>query len=166
MFSFFVTRFPQLQCTSLSACARSVAAVPALKCTILSAVLFNFAHSSTAREYYHYTSYALAGGIPAALLMGAPISTLVDFSLGLIIPAHFHMGMRSVLIDYVHDPALQKVALGVLAGVTVLTAVGLTKFNIQDIGLTEGVKQLWVEQDAPARAGGSAAKAAAAAKHH
>lgn len=120
---------------------------------------------STAREYYHYTSYALAAGIPAALVLGSPISTLVDFSLGIVIPVHAHMGMRSILIDYVHDPSLQKVALGVLAGVTLLTAIGLTKFNAMDVGLTEGFKQLFVEQDPPGRAAAAAAKPTPAKLH-
>ena len=37
------------------------------------------------------------------------------------------------------------------AGVTVLTAVGLTKFNLTDVGLTEGVKSVFVAQPPPAK---------------
>ena len=102
------------------------------------------------------------------------------------------MGVRSVLLDYVHEPSSQSLALAVLvrerrrraaawfsaaplcfialapfhpprchraispapsrqAGVTVLTAVGLTKFNLTDVGLTEGVKSVFVAQPPPAK---------------
>ncbi len=106
------------------------------------------------REVYHYTSYALVAGIPASLLVGPPISPVVDLALGVAIPLHFHIGMRSVLVDYVHDVPTQRLALAALAGVTVLTAIGLTKFNLMDIGLTEAVKELWVKQSPPAEADG------------
>jgi succinate dehydrogenase (ubiquinone) membrane anchor subunit len=101
------------------------------------------------RDVFHYTSYALAGGVPAALLLGAPVSTVVDLALGIVIPVHFHIGMRSVIVDYVHDVSTQRIALGALATVTVLTALGLTKFNLMDVGLTEGITSLWVKQPAP-----------------
>jgi succinate dehydrogenase (ubiquinone) membrane anchor subunit len=103
------------------------------------------------REAYHYTTYFLAVGIPASLLLGGHVSTVVDFGLGLIIPLHFHIGMRSIIVDYVHGDSSQKLALAALAGVTVLTAIGLTKFNLSDVGITEGVKQVWVKQDPPAK---------------
>lgn len=34
--------------------------------------LLNFSNYSTAREALHYSTYALAAGIPAALLLGPP----------------------------------------------------------------------------------------------
>jgi hypothetical protein len=120
------------------------------------------------------------------------VSTIVDLSLGIVVPLHAHMGVRSVLLDYVHEPSSQSLALAVLvrerrrratawfsaaplcfialapfhpprchraispapsrqAGVTVLTAVGLTKFNLTDVGLTEGVKSVFVAQPPPAK---------------
>jgi hypothetical protein len=36
--------------------------------------------------------------------------------------------------------------LAVLAGVTVLTTVGLVKLSLTDIGLTQSIRQLWVKQ--------------------
>jgi succinate dehydrogenase (ubiquinone) membrane anchor subunit len=101
------------------------------------------------REVYHYTSYFLAAGIPLTLLFGGPVSTVVDLALGVVIPLHFHIGMRSVIVDYVHELPSQRLALAALAGVTVLTAVGLTKFNLTDEGITAAVKDLWVHQEAP-----------------
>ena len=101
---------------------------------------------------YHYTSYFLAAGIPAALLLGGPVAGVVDLALGVAIPVHFHIGMRSILVDYVHEATNQRIALAALAGVTLLTAVGLTKFNLTDEGITAAVKDLWVQQHPPAPA--------------
>jgi len=39
----------------------------------------------------------------------------------------------------------------------VLTAAGLTKFNMTDVGLTGALKELFVKQDAPAAAAGPVA---------
>lgn len=108
----------------------------------------NFASPTRAREVYHYTSYALAAGIPLALAIGAPVSTVVDAAMCAVVPLHGHMGMRSVIIDYVHDPSTQGVALMALAGFTAATAVGLGVFCATDVGLTEGIKQIWVKQTA------------------
>lgn len=99
---------------------------------------------------HHYTSYFLAAGIPAALVLGGPVASVVDVVLGVAIPVHFHIGVRSILVDYVHDPTNQRIGLAVLAGVSVLTAIGLTKFNLTDEGITGAVKDLWVKQSPPA----------------
>lgn len=85
-----------------------------------------------------------------ALAIGSPVSTVVDLAFGVVIPLHAHIGMRSVLIDYVHDVSTQRIALLILAVFTGGMAVGLTMFNITDVGLTESIKQLWVKQPAPA----------------
>jgi succinate dehydrogenase hydrophobic anchor subunit len=129
--------------------ARSHPRIPCLLHTTLLADLLKFSNASTVREVYHYTSYFLAAGVPLTLLFGGPVSTVVDLALGAVIPLHFHIGMRSVVVDYVHDVSTQKLVLAALAGVTVLTAVGLTKFNLTDEGITAAVKDLWVHQEAP-----------------
>lgn len=98
---------------------------------------------------YHYTSYFLVGGVPAALLMGQPVSSVLDVAMSVMIPLHFHIGMRSVLVDYVHEPTAQAFSLNMLAGATVLTALGIAKFNLTDVGLTQGVVELFVEQAPP-----------------
>lgn len=77
------------------------------------------------------------------------------------IPAHFHVGMRAVLLDYAHfwfTPGSQKLLYQVLTGITVLTTIGLVKFNLTDVGLTKAVVMLFQEQEDPAEK-----KAAAAA---
>jgi succinate dehydrogenase hydrophobic anchor subunit len=112
--------------------------------------LLKFAKASSQREAFHYTSYLLAAGVPAAFIFGGPVATLMDFALGLAIPLHFHIGMRSVLLDYVPNVANQKIALALLAAATLVTTLGLAKLNLFDVGLTEGVKQLFKEQSVPA----------------
>lgn len=77
------------------------------------------------------------------------MSSVVDVVLGVAIPLHFHIGTRSIIVDYVHERSNQQLALAALAGVTVLTAVGLTKFNLTDVGITAGVKELFVAQQPP-----------------
>ena len=115
---------------SASASARGAAAaaapeeLPAMLQTKREDPLLSFKSAASAKEALHYTSYFLAAGLPCALVLGAPVSTVVDFASGLIIPLHAHMGMRGVIIDYVWDVPQQRLALLALAGVTVLTAVG------------------------------------------
>jgi succinate dehydrogenase hydrophobic anchor subunit len=113
------------------------------------AVLLKFKNFAAQREAFHKSSYFLALGIPGALLLGEPISTLVDVVGGVVIPLHFHLGMRSVIIDYVHDVPVQRLALGTLAGVTVLTIFGLTVFNFTDVGLTGAIKAVYTHQPEP-----------------
>lgn len=117
--------------------------------SIIFIVIFKFNNWSQSRDLHHYTSYFLALGIPASLVFGGPVSTVVDFCAGVIIPTHFHLGMRSVIIDYIHPIPTQRMALGALAAVTVLTMVGLTYFNYNDIGLTGAIKNLYIRQPAP-----------------
>ena len=115
----------------------------------LCAVLLKTSKASSVKDIHHYTSYFLAAGIPATLLLGGPVSSVVDVVLGVAIPLHFHIGTRSIIVDYVHERSNQQLALAALAGVTVLTAVGLTKFNLTDVGITAGVKELFVAQQPP-----------------
>ena len=116
--------------SSASASARGAAAaaapeeLPAMLQTKREDPLLSFKSAASAKEALHYTSYFLAAGLPCALVLGAPVSTVVDFASGLVIPLHAHMGMRGVIIDYVWDVPQQRLALLALAGVTVLTAVG------------------------------------------
>ena len=113
---------------------------------------------SAQREAYHFTSYFLAAGIPAALLIGGPIQTIVDYGVAVIVPLHAHMGMRSVLIDYVHETTNQRLAVAALAAVTILTAIGLIKFNVMDIGITQAVRELFIDQEVPVSASNAIVK--------
>lgn len=108
--------------------------------------LLNFSKASSQRHVFHYTSYTLAALIPAAVLFGSPISDVSDHIFSIVIPVHFHLGLRSVIIDYVHDRNSQRIALIALAGMTALTAASLVKLNLTDIGITNSVKALWIDQ--------------------
>ena len=89
----------------------------------------------------------LLGGIPTALALGQPLSVLFDAVAVVALPLHFHIGMRSVIIDYVDDVPLQQLTMALLAGVTVLTAAGLVKLSLTDVGLTQSIREVWVHQE-------------------
>lgn len=108
--------------------------------------LLNFSSFSKSKTVWHYTSYALAAGFPLAMAFGGPIGTVVDLAFAVVIPVHMHMGMRSVLLDYIHPVGQQKLALALLAAVTLLTGMGLVKLTLTDIGLTGSLRELFVEQ--------------------
>lgn len=135
-------RLPVAFASSASSSPRPASSVP--DDFILSTI--GLTDATKARTALHYTTYALAVGLPAALLFGAPVSTLVDATLSVAIPLHGHLGMRSVLVDYVHGPQL-KLALAGLTIATLLTTTGLLAFNATDVGLTQGVKELFVKQN-------------------
>lgn len=84
--------------------------------------------------------------MPIALLVGGPIASAINVACGVIIPLHAHIGMRSVILDYVHIVPQQKVVLMGLAVFSAGSVLGLTYFNLYDIGLTEGIKALWIKQ--------------------
>lgn len=103
--------------------------------------------ASTTKAIWHYTQYALAGIVPvAAFADGGAVAAACDWSLAVVLPLHFHIGMRSVIVDYVHGlkfPGLQRGALAALGVVTLLTAAGIAKVNIGDVGVSGAVKGLW-----------------------
>ena len=102
--------------------------------------------ASSQKEFFHYTSYVMVAGIPASFLLGAPVSTVVDLACGVVIPLHAHIGMRSVIVDYVHEQSTRDAVLMALAAFTVGSIGGLTYFNAVDVGLTKGIKALFVRQ--------------------
>jgi succinate dehydrogenase hydrophobic anchor subunit len=110
--------------------------------------LLKFENASTLKDLMHASSFFLAAGIPLAVMIGSPVSSVVDLVAGVVIPLHAHVGMRSVLFDYVHDVPTQRMTLGALAIFTAGSAIGLTWFNVTDVGLTEGVTSLFVRPKA------------------
>ena len=151
------TKYPDCECPAAAVnlvfggIRHPIANPPRTRSAPLStADLLNFKHASSVKEALHYTSYALAAGVPAALLLGPPVSSVVDLAMSVVVPLHMHIGTRNILVDYVHDPAMLKVAFAVLAGATVLTTAGLIKFNLTDEGITAALKDLWITQKPPA----------------
>jgi succinate dehydrogenase (ubiquinone) membrane anchor subunit len=119
---------------------------PSLSPYTLHTDLLGFDKHSTARDFFHKTSYAIVAGVPLAILLGGPVASLVNVTMGIVIPLHAHIGMRSVILDYVHVVPQQRAVLAGLAVFTAGSALGLTYFNLYDIGLTEGIKALWIKQ--------------------
>ena len=104
---------------------------------------------------HHLTAYGLALGIPLAVVTSSPLSTVLDLSMGFIVPLHAHIGMRSVLVDYmphmgVQDESMQKAILMGLGAFTVVSAAALLKFNITDVGLSGFVRRFWMRNKAVA----------------
>jgi hypothetical protein len=114
---------------------------------------------SVLRPLHHHPTptparaHRCSAGVPLTLLLGAPVSSLFDMAFAVAIPLHFHVGLRATALDYAHfwlSPAGQKAVYAVMAGITGLTAFGLVKFNLTDVGITQGVKELFIEQAPPA----------------
>lgn len=139
-----IGRFQSLECHDHT----SLVEQPVLLLAVLLDVL---PHASSVREVYHYTSYALAAGVPLALATSGSMTTAMDLAMGVVVPLHFHIGMRSVLADYlvhlgVADRSMQQAAMYALGIVTLLTAAALTRFNLVDMGITNVVRRPFIKK--------------------
>ena len=92
---------------------------------------------------HHLSSYALAVAIPTNFLLGPYMP--VDVFLGLVIPYHAHLGLSAIVNDYIYGPS-RSIANYVLYFITGVTTLGLLKINISDVGITNGIKSLWVKE--------------------
>jgi succinate dehydrogenase (ubiquinone) membrane anchor subunit len=96
-------------------------------------------------KVYHATSVALLGLVPAAFVLSpSMLSVPVDYSLGVLIPVHAHIGMNNVISDYVAKPN-QPLARLAWLGVTGIMFLGILRNNIEGPGLTETIKTIWRE---------------------
>lgn len=103
----------------------------------------NTIRQSTTEEIYHASSWALAVLTPTAFILSPSFLNIpVDLALGIIIPVHAHIGMTSVLTDYVPRPH-QRYATAGLVFFTVLLVLGLLKLNLCGTGITDSIKHLW-----------------------
>ncbi len=92
---------------------------------------------------YHKTSAALILLAPAAVILSPhPIAKPIDFALAALVPFHTHIGMNYVITDYV-PKAQRTLARSGMAGLTLMTFLGLMKMNIRGVGITETVKSMW-----------------------
>jgi hypothetical protein len=108
--------------------------------------VLNFSSNPKHKQFMGVSSALITAGGVAGLAFDAPaLYAVADVGLGVLIPLHAHVGMRSVILDYVHGGA-QKTALLAMGGVTVATIAGLTYFNIFDEGILPAVKALFVKQ--------------------
>ena len=69
----------------------------------------------------------------------------IDLALGVVIPLHSNIGLNYVISDYVPQ-ALRTASRAGVAGLTLVTVLGLLKLNTSGPGLTETLKSLWREK--------------------
>ncbi|KAI1378877.1 CybS-domain-containing protein [Hypoxylon crocopeplum] len=99
---------------------------------------------------YHWTFERLvaAGIIPltVAPFAGGSLNPGLDAVLCSLVLVHCHLGIQSVLIDYIPNskyPKSRKLSMWMLNAATLLVGVGLYEFETNDVGLTEAVKRVW-----------------------
>ncbi|KAI8905017.1 CybS-domain-containing protein [Gorgonomyces haynaldii] len=107
------------------------------------------AEKSKVKGSYHWNlerglSIVTVPLVGAAMVFG-PIP-LVDFGLALVIPAHTHLGIEQMVVDYIPVRKFGFIATlfhWALNIGTLLAIYGLYKFNTNDIGITAFVYRLW-----------------------
>jgi succinate dehydrogenase (ubiquinone) membrane anchor subunit len=71
----------------------------------------------------------------------------VDLALGIFLPLHGHIGMNSVLTDYMPKFGLGdgfvKLTRYLMLGTTLMTTAGLTRLNLEGDGISGTIKKLW-----------------------
>lgn len=96
-------------------------------------------------KLYHLTSVGLMALVPAAFVLSpSPLCLPVDLALGVLIPAHAHVGMNNVISDYVPKSTRQLARIAWL-GATAIMFLGFLRCNIEGVGITETVKTVWRE---------------------
>lgn len=100
-------------------------------------------HGSTHWSFERAMSVATLGLIIASPIYPHP---MVNFGLGIVIPLHCHIGFGSIITDYLpvrKFPLIYRFARGILYASTGLTIYGLYKYNTEDVGIIEGIKNIW-----------------------
>jgi succinate dehydrogenase (ubiquinone) membrane anchor subunit len=97
---------------------------------------------------YHHVNTSLLVLTPCALILSpSPWAFPLDLALGVALPLHGHIGMNSVLTDYMPKFGLGdgfvKLTRILMLGVTATTAAGLWRLNTEGPGVTGTVKKLW-----------------------
>lgn len=100
------------------------------------------------QKVYHNSGYALAALVPATLVSPSDgaIAMVADVGLAAAITAHNHVALNYVISDYVPRGIQVPVRAGLL-GLSVLTAVGLTKLALGGPGIGGAVKALWTKKE-------------------
>jgi len=94
-------------------------------------------------QLFHWTNISAAVLVPVAFILSPSfLNWPVDITLGVILPIHSHIGLETVILDYV-PRSLQSLSIVGLWIVTGLTLLGLLKINLCGSGITESVKSLW-----------------------
>jgi succinate dehydrogenase (ubiquinone) membrane anchor subunit len=67
----------------------------------------------------------------------------VDMAIAVVLPLHNYYGMGQIITDYVHGSVTNGAANGLNLLMGVGAASGMIYFNLNDVGVTEGIKQFW-----------------------
>lgn len=100
-------------------------------------------HGSNHWSFERLLSVGVFGLIGAA---AACPHKMIDFAMGVVIPLHCHIGFGSIVTDYLPKrkfPVIGRFSQGLLYAATGLSIYGFYRYNTEDVGITEGVKQLW-----------------------
>ncbi|GAM19536.1 hypothetical protein SAMD00019534_027110 [Acytostelium subglobosum LB1] len=96
-------------------------------------------------KIYHYSSIGLVALLPVSLLLPTSEITLItDCALGLIIPAHFYIGMNSVINDYVYSKVPLFLSKALIIGCSGVILAGIVLIA-KKTGLGAAVRTLWVK---------------------
>ncbi|KAK9760048.1 membrane anchor subunit of succinate dehydrogenase, Sdh4 [Basidiobolus ranarum] len=71
---------------------------------------------------------------------------IVDYSLGIILPAHCHFGFQAIITDYLphrKTPIFNIASSWALRAATALTLYGCYELNSNGDGISETIKKLW-----------------------
>ncbi|KAI0204409.1 mitochondrial succinate dehydrogenase cytochrome b560 subunit D [Astrocystis sublimbata] len=99
---------------------------------------------------YHWTfeRVVAAGLVPltVAPFASGSLNPALDAILCALLLVHSHVGMQSVIIDYVPSrkyKGANKAFMWALNAATILAGIGLYEFETNDVGVTEAVKRVW-----------------------
>lgn len=98
---------------------------------------------------YHWIYERILSGASLATVtygvIGGPSNTL-DVALAIILPLHSHIGLQTIVDDYLPKRKFgigYNVAKGSLLLATGLAFYGAYRFNTENIGLSQAIKELW-----------------------
>ena len=114
----------------------------------LKTFIFKSDQSSHGLRLYHKLNFGLIALGPLALVLSpSSMNIPIDILLSVMIPLHGHVGGNDVISDYAKKITKAKwfdqVCRRGLLGVTIVTFLGLTKLNMDGVGVTESFKSLW-----------------------
>ena len=98
---------------------------------------------------YHWLAERSLSLATLSLIVLSPLSSLtplLNLGLSITLPLHSHFGFSAIITDYLPQrkyPISHPLARGALWTTTGLCMYGLWLFNTKDIGIIEGIKNVW-----------------------
>ncbi|KAK4009887.1 succinate dehydrogenase [ubiquinone] cytochrome b small subunit A, mitochondrial-like [Daphnia magna] len=82
--------------------------------------------------------------VPSAFMFP---SAAMDYLLAISFTLHAHWGLETIVVDYLRPkvvgPALAKLGVALVYGISAFTLGGLFYFNYSDVGIVNAIKMLW-----------------------